>query len=59
MTRVEQEPVATHRIGRFEFKVVAGEPTADGEPQRRSEAITAWLLAEWQREQMRRMAERN
>lgn len=51
----------THRVGRIEFEVVATDRTADGEERwsRRSEAITAWLLAEWEREQRRRMAEMN
>lgn len=51
----------THRVGRIKFEVVAADrtPEADERWSRRSEAITAWLLAEWEREQGRRMAERN
>jgi len=51
----------THRVGRFEFEVVADERTPEVEQRwaRRSEAITKWLLAEWEREQRRRMAENN
>jgi hypothetical protein len=51
----EAQPIATHRIGKFEFDVVCEPEPA--EPQDRSEqrasALAAWLLAEWQREQGR------
>jgi hypothetical protein len=45
--------VLTHRVGRFEFEVEADTRTPEVEQRwaRRSEAIAAWLLAEWQREQ--------
>lgn len=63
MEAVVDDPVTTHRVGKFEFQIV----TDEGEPPpqeveclraQRVEAITRWLLAQWQREQQR-MAERN
>lgn len=48
-----RKPNPTERIGKLEFRV-AYEP-APADPQesneRRVEALTAWLLAEWHREQ--------
>jgi len=60
MTATTEKP-QTHRVGKIEFHVVAGERTREVEERwsRRSEVIAAWLLAEWEREQRRRMAERN
>jgi len=58
--RLEQ----TDRVGTFAFRVVIGE-SASGldevaeQRARRTEALTRWLLAQWQREQQRRIAERN
>jgi len=61
MTATEQAPVAARRISKFTFEVRAAEPTddADERSQRRSDALAAWLMAEWEREQRQRMAERN
>ncbi len=55
---------STHRVGRFEFRIMAegGEPTPAEIEQRRArrvEAIAKWLRSQWEREQQRRMAERN
>jgi len=60
MNAVAEKP-QTHRVGKIEFQVVTGDRTPEVEERwsRRSEAIAAWLLAEWEREQRRRMAERN
>lgn len=64
MEAVLDEPVTTHRVGKFEFRLVTdeGDPSPDKVADlraRRTEAITRWLLAQWQREQQRRIAERN
>ena len=64
MEAVVDEPVTTHRVGKFEFRIVAdeGEPPLEEVERlraRRTEAITRWLLSQWQREQQRLMAERN
>lgn len=66
MQAVVDEPVTTRRVGKFEFRIVTdeGEPTPTPEAvaelrARRTEAITRWLLAQWQREQQRSIAERN
>jgi len=42
----------TERIGKFDFSVAVCEPTpgAGDLPARRQEALTAWLLAQWDRE---------
>lgn len=58
------EPVMTQRVGNFEFRIATEmrEPTrqeADELRARRSEALTRWLLSQWQREDQRRVAERN
>ncbi|MBI1373920.1 MAG: hypothetical protein GC159_14450 [Phycisphaera sp.] len=60
MKAVADKP-QTHRVGRIEFEIVADDRTPEVEERwsRRSEAIAAWLLAEWEREQRRRAAERN
>jgi hypothetical protein len=60
MKAVKEKP-QTHRVGRIEFEVVADECTPEVEERwaQRSEAIAAWLTAEWEREQRRRKAERN
>ncbi len=57
---MEKEAVPTHRVGKFEFEVRAAEAD-DGDDRwsHRSDALTRWLLAEWEREQRRQMAERN
>lgn len=64
MQAVVDEPVTMHRVGKFEFRIVTdeGEPTPEEVAElrtRRTQAITRWLLAQWQREQQRSMAERN
>ena len=44
---------ATERVGQIEMTVVLAPPTPDAERrwEQRVEALAAWLLAEWQREQ--------
>lgn len=44
---------ATERVGNIEMRVAFAEPTPESEARwaRRAEALAAWLLAEWQREQ--------
>lgn len=64
MQAVVDEPVTTHRVGKFEFRIVTdeGEPGPDEVAElraQRTQAITRWLMAQWQREQQRRIAERN
>jgi hypothetical protein len=53
------QPVEVSEVGGLEMRVVASETAADSDEQRlkRVEALTAWLLAEWQREQSLRSAE--
>lgn len=60
MTAAEQPPVGARRIGKFTFEVRAAEPSddADARWQRRSDALAAWLMAEWEREQARERKER-
>ena len=69
MTEVEKS-LGAHRIGKFTFEVrgpnVPVRPTSDERDdaanerwQRRSDALAAWLMAEWEREQRQRAAERN
>lgn len=60
METVVDRPVPTHRVGKYEFRVVADEadlPPAEIERMRarRVEALTRWLTAQWQRH----LAERN
>lgn len=66
MEAVLDEPVTTHRVGKFEFRIVTDEGDPPPPPEevaelraRRTQAITRWLLAQWQREQQSRIAERN
>ena len=61
MTATEQPPVGARRIGKFTFEVRAAEPSDDANErwQRRTDALAAWLMAEWEREQRQRAAERN
>jgi hypothetical protein len=64
MEAVVDMPVPTRQVGRFEFRIVTdeGDPSPDEVAAlraRRTETITRWLLAQWQREQQRRIAERN
>jgi hypothetical protein len=62
MKAVPEKPDTTHRVGKYEFTVVAdqgGDEDMEQQRAQRRRAITAWLLAEWQREQRRRAAERN
>jgi len=40
----------TQRIGQFDFEVVWVPEARDGQ-SRRQEALTAWLLAQWERQQ--------
>ena len=55
----------TQRIGKFDFSVAVCEPTPEAGdlPARRQEALTAWLLAQWDRERegesLAAVAERN
>lgn len=58
------KPVVTHRVGKFEFHIVTDEREPSPEEvaelrTQRTQAITRWLLVRWQREQQRRIAERN
>lgn len=62
MKAIAEKPDVAHRVGKYEFTIVADESGDEDVEQQRAQrrrAITAWLLAEWQREQRRRMAERN
>jgi len=64
MQAVMDKPVTTHRVGKFEFHIAAdeGEPSPKEVAElrtQRTQAITRWLLVRWQREQQRRIAERN
>ena len=66
---VVAEEIATERVGQFTFTVTRGEDSPESRERwsRRSDALAAWLLAEWQRERgdqrypmtAREMAERN
>lgn len=63
MEAVVDRLAQTHRVGKFEFRIVVGEgelsPDEVAEHRaRRTEALTRWLLEQWQREQQR-IAERN
>ncbi len=54
----------THRVGRFDFRIVpdeGGSTPVEIEQTRakRVEAIARWLRSQWEREQQRRIAERN
>ena len=42
----------TERVGKFEFTVEFAEPSPQSRRRwdRRSDALTAWLLAEWRRQ---------
>jgi len=44
---------ATECVSGFEMRVVAGEPSPEAEQrwEHRIEAMTAWLVDEWQRQQ--------
>ena len=46
-------PGAVERIGPLEMRTEVAEATADAADRwtRRAEAVAAWLVAEWQREQ--------
>lgn len=52
---------AAERVGNIEMRLRVGQPRPDSDERwhRRSEALAAWLLEQWQREQRRRLAERN
>lgn len=47
---------AMDRVGGIEMRVALAEPSAESSARwaRRAEALAAWLLAEWQREQTAR-----
>lgn len=53
MTEVA-EPAQTERIGKFEFSIVYEPDESHDRDEQRVAALTAWLLAEWQREQQMR-----
>ncbi|HOI66712.1 MAG TPA: hypothetical protein PLD03_08905 [Thiomonas arsenitoxydans] len=64
MQAVMDKPITTHRVGKFEFHIVTdeGEPSPEEIAElraQRTQAITRWLLARWQRERQRRIAEGN
>ena len=44
---------ATERVGKFEMRVGYGTPTSESKERWtcRVDALSAWLLAEWRREQ--------
>lgn len=60
MQQIKEEE-KTERVGNLDMRICDGEPNAESDErwQRRSEALAAWLLDQWQREQRQRMAERN
>ncbi len=49
---VKDDELLTRRIGKLDFTVERAEHTGESQQRwdRRAEALTAWLLAEWQRE---------
>lgn len=58
----KKEPIARHQVGRYTFEIVPDEaPSEESRSRwnRRSETLAAWLTEQWQREQRRRLAERN
>ncbi len=64
MNRLADGPAqTTHRIGKFTFNVATAPDEEQGQRDerwaQRTDALTAWLLAQWQREQRRQAAERN
>ncbi len=63
MEVVVDRSAQARRVGKFEFSIVVGEgePSPDEVAEhraRRTEALTRWLLAQWQREQ-HKVAQRN
>jgi hypothetical protein len=52
MAVTDGELKVAERIGKFKFSIRRAEDTPDTRERwaRRSEALTAWLLAEWRRE---------
>ena len=59
MTTATAEPKQdTYQVGKFTMRVVVSENTSE-RWHRRHEALANWLLAEWEREQRQRIAERN
>lgn len=50
---------ATERVGKWEMRVAFAEPSPESEARwaRRTEALAAWLFAEWNREQAERARE--
>jgi hypothetical protein len=50
---VTEDAPQTERVGQFDLSVVCAEPSPEAAElwARRAEALVAWLLAEWQREQ--------
>jgi hypothetical protein len=40
----------TARIGKFDFSIAFEEPPPDKTEERRVEALTTWLLSQWDRE---------
>lgn len=56
MERVKED--ATERVGQIDMTVVIAPPSAEAAQrwQQRAEALAAWLLAEWQREQRKEAA---
>jgi len=51
----------SERVGNITMKVRAAPRTPENQERwdRRHEAMAAWLLAQWEREQLRRIAESN
>ena len=53
--------VTTQRVGKFEFSVAVCEPESEVEDlqSRRQQALTAWLLSQWDREREEGQDERH
>lgn len=47
---------ATERVGKWEMRIARGDATPEAEERwnDRIDALTAWLLSEWEREQAER-----
>lgn len=55
MQTIRDELSATERVGALEMRVEIAEPTIASEQRwdQRTEALAAWLIAEWQRDRKR------
>ena len=64
MSTCTDEPgIHTRRIGKYVFELAKApadeDRRCDERWEKRSEALAAWLLAQWEHEQRQRAAERN